>query len=557
MTTSTYSFKHITGPDRVNDIAAGDQSDPALVTIGDGTGIVFYDNGDKINAKSTYVSGGFDPPAIDVSSGTGATEPKATVLSNGNLVVTWQDGTGNTKILARIYDQNLKPLSDIFVVEGGDVPNKQADIAATADGGFVIVSNDELSASDSDISIDAFDASGKRIHTAAITTNATLDKDASVAVLANGNVAIAWERQTGNNKDVWSAVYSSDLLTVVKAPSAFDADGPINRNVEVAALHDGGFVVSYDENANGNFIIQNQAFSAAGLPGQSYYTGFVQDSDTNAASAVSAEGYLIVAFENHLKPTADIRASLVAPDGSLVAMDRLFEGGGGNQLDPSVSWRNDYTVQLAYATNGKNGDGNGTGISFSQFELVRTSKGDQTNEILSGDGVIDVMKGLGGEDILKGAGGPDKLFGGNDHDMLYGGADDDDVRGGRGKDVLRGGTGLDTFFFAKGDTGNIQATADTIADLHPTHRHFSGGIGLPVLGDKIDLSAIDADRHANGDQAFTFIGQDDFHHTAGELRYDRGKSDTWIYGDTDGNAQADLVLHVDGAVRLQDVAFAL
>jgi len=63
-------------------------------------------------------------------------------------------------------------------------------------------------------------------------------------------------------------------------------------------------------------------------------------------------------------------------------------------------------------------------------------------------------------------------------------------------------------------------------------------------GDKIDLSAIDADVTVAGDQAFTFIGTNaNFTNTAGQLRFNVA----WVEGDLDGNGAADFFLLVNAA----------
>jgi hypothetical protein len=60
--------------------------------------------------------------------------------------------------------------------------------------------------------------------------------------------------------------------------------------------------------------------------------------------------------------------------------------------------------------------------------------------------------------------------------------------------------------------------------------------------DKIDLSRIDANAGAAGDQAFSWIGSNAFGGVAGQLRaYEQGG--TWyVEGDTNGDSVADLVV---------------
>lgn len=85
--------------------------------------------------------------------------------------------------------------------------------------------------------------------------------------------------------------------------------------------------------------------------------------------------------------------------------------------------------------------------------------------------------------------------------IVYGGAGDDHITGGLGADRLNGGAGADTFIYEKiADTAFFLGGEDRIVDFSATE------------GDKIDLSAIDADGNpANGRTPFTFIGQGDPH----------------------------------------------
>ena len=60
----------------------------------------------------------------------------------------------------------------------------------------------------------------------------------------------------------------------------------------------------------------------------------------------------------------------------------------------------------------------------------------------------------------------------------------------------------------------------------------------------IDLSAIDADTEAVGNQAFKFIGSEAFSGTAGELRLVDNNSVWTVEGDVDGDSLADFAMIV-------------
>ncbi|MGV3549347.1 heme acquisition protein HasA [Rhizobium sp.] len=134
----------------------------------------------------------------------------------------------------------------------------------------------------------------------------------------------------------------------------------------------------------------------------------------------------------------------------------------------------------------------------------------------------DVYKAGSKDDILSGGGGDDTLIGGGGKDKLTGGA---------GADTLTGGGGKDTFIF-KSVTHSNEEAYDTITD-------FNG-----KKGDRIDLKGIDANTGKSGNQAFDFIGNDDFSGKAGELRIEKNGSYFDVYGDVNGDGVADLFIQV-------------
>lgn len=149
---------------------------------------------------------------------------------------------------------------------------------------------------------------------------------------------------------------------------------------------------------------------------------------------------------------------------------------------------------------------------------------------LAGGAGADLMEGGTGADSLGGGGGRDRLLGGAGNDGLAGGAAADTLIGGAGRDILTGGAGADRFvFLAASDSGATAAKADRITDF----RHGQ---------DRIDLSAIDALPATKRDDAFAFIGREDFHGTAGELRQTTAGL---VQADLDGDGRADFTIQVN------------
>ncbi|MBB5537023.1 hypothetical protein [Rhizobium giardinii] len=115
-----------------------------------------------------------------------------------------------------------------------------------------------------------------------------------------------------------------------------------------------------------------------------------------------------------------------------------------------------------------------------------------------------------------------------------------------GADDLMGGSDADTFVFkTAGESTSALTGPDSIFD-------FSG-----TGGDRIDVADIDANSAASGDQAFTYLGTAAFTGKAGELRDAKQASDTYVYGDTNGDRNADCAVHLDDAVSLSKGDFVL
>lgn len=161
---------------------------------------------------------------------------------------------------------------------------------------------------------------------------------------------------------------------------------------------------------------------------------------------------------------------------------------------------------------------------------------------LGGD---DTISGSKYSDVLFGYDGKDKLTGNSGSDSLYGGKGDDKIIGGFGADRLFGEAGEDTFIYKSVGNSNSTGGSDTIYD-------FSG-----KSGDRIDLAAIDANNETSKNDAFSFVGSKAFSGHAGELRVEKKASDTYIYGDTNGDKVADLIIHLDDAITMSKGFFVL
>ncbi|HUG61772.1 MAG TPA: calcium-binding protein, partial [Methylomirabilota bacterium] len=158
-------------------------------------------------------------------------------------------------------------------------------------------------------------------------------------------------------------------------------------------------------------------------------------------------------------------------------------------------------------------------------------KADLKSKTIDGDAV----KGF---ENLTGSAFNDELSGTNGANVIFGGGGADRIEGRKGRDRLTGGAGKDVFVFRKVADSPARAP-DTITDFR--------------TGDRIDLSALDANIRLKGRQRFTWRGGRKFTRKPGELRF--GKRALWA--DTDGDGRADFKVLLPGVKSLAKKAVKL
>lgn len=164
----------------------------------------------------------------------------------------------------------------------------------------------------------------------------------------------------------------------------------------------------------------------------------------------------------------------------------------------------------------------------------------------TGNTASNTITGNSAVNTLTGGDGNDKLNGGSGDDVLRGDAGKDKLYGAAGADDLNGGAGADTFIFKSIKDSTLAASGrDSIFD-------FNG-----KDGDRIDISAIDANTKLAGNQDFSFIGKAAFSNKAGELRYEQKSGQAYVYGDVNGDGKTDFAVHLKGVVTLSKDFFVL
>jgi Ca2+-binding RTX toxin-like protein len=251
------------------------------------------------------------------------------------------------------------------------------------------------------------------------------------------------------------------------------------------------------------------------------------DEDLFAVSLISGLTYGFV------QRGADLGGGTLA-NPRLLLLDRSGAtlAGGGLGGDEEIVWSPTYTgTHYLSASSGDAIAGReGTG-TYRMFATVGFATDDV--DFVLGTAISDGVSGLAGNDDIRGRGGDDWLSGDGGSDILRGQSGNDILRGGGSRDTLIGGTGFDTFRIVSAAESPV-AQSDVIKRGDGASAFAGAG---RAAGDIIDLTRIDANTDAAGDQDFVLGGSG-----KGRLSLVDAGSRTLVLGNTDGDRLFELRL---------------
>ena len=193
------------------------------------------------------------PPAPSLQ-----TDASIAGLADGRFIVTYTDTQNDPggDIRARLLDTNGMPAGSIdILVDGIDLD--QSDVAALADGGYVVGwTRHDAGPGDNDIHLNVYRADGSAMR---IQWPRLSRYDECKPALRSPDLPAAASCSPGTSRPRAAAIARSVSAATTPRERALDASpvlidtvGSINRDIEVAALPDGGFVVAYEDNGWGN-----------------------------------------------------------------------------------------------------------------------------------------------------------------------------------------------------------------------------------------------------------------------------------------------------------------
>jgi serralysin len=310
---------------------------------------------------------------------------------------------------------------------------------------------------------------------------------------------------------------SDSLVSIENVTGSNFADQIIGSSA-VNVLNGGGGNDTLDGRAGADALNGNSGSDTATYVASS--AGVVIDLAAGTGTGGDANGDTLSSIENLIGSNST--------DGLYGnASANTLNGGGGADLLAGKAGNDIYVVDNASDAVLENA-GEGTdevraSVSYAlatnqSVETLSTTDEAGTTAInLTGNNLANTVVGNNGNNALNGGGGADTLIGAG------------------GIDTLTGGSGADRFVWRDAtESGVAAATADTILDFNP------------LAGDLIDLSGIDANIIAAGNQAFTFIGAAAFSGTPGEINFVQVNGDTIIQLQTGQAVDVDMAIRIPG-----------
>jgi Ca2+-binding RTX toxin-like protein len=441
---------------RVNTPFNGNQVDSHVAALAEGRFIVTWtdESGTGTDADQQAVRATiFNPDGtifiaefqVNTTTAASQRESSVTVLTNGNIVITWTDTSqtgGDTSIdaiRARIFNSSgVEVVPEFLVNTTTDFYQFESRVVALANGGFIVTYRD--SAGTDDVRARIFDANGSQAVAEFIvnSTTAANQFQGSVTALADGRILVTWTDTSETGGDNSGYAIRGRILNAdgTEAIPEFLINSTVNLDQTrstATALSDGRFVVVWqDASASGDdtsgLAIRSQIFNPLLFTGTALADivngGDFNDTYTggNGADVISGRGGADSLFGGADGDT------LNGGDGA----DNLFGGTGADQHIGG----NDAGIDYA-----RYDDANYGNLTI-RLDVPAANAG----AAAIGDtytGIEGLVGGLGADTVV-GNGSANYLFGGGAADGIYGQGGADYLNGGEGGDNLWGGAGADS-----------------------------------------------------------------------------------------------------------------
>ena len=434
---------------------------------------------------------------INESTTTNKNDPHVAALADGGFVITWvSNDTNDNGVFAQHYDADGTARGEEFMVNSVEAgAQDKHSITALSDGGFVIAWTSVGEDGDAEgIFAQRYDAEGDPVGNAGFQVNTettSLQYAPSISSLADGGFIISWvsNAQDGSSTGIYAQRYDAEgdpfgVEFVINATTAGGQYAP-----SITGLADGGFVVTWTSTDGNGEGVYSRVYDAAGnTSGADVRVNVATASNQSSASVAALEdGGYIVTWSSNLQDGDDtgIYARLYTADGTAAGTEFLVNSTTLNgQTSPSVaaledggfvvSWQSESAIYAQrYGANGTvlygvTGDNGSNTLSFAGGSArLAGGLGNDTYVVDdANDAVVETFNA--GSDTVKSSvtyalsvnvenltltgSASVNATGNNLANKLTGNTGNNTLDGGLGNDTMTGGKGNDTYIVsASGD----------------------------------------------------------------------------------------------------------
>lgn len=420
------------------------------------------------------------------------TSPSVAVLKDDKFVITW-DSLNQDSNKQGVYGQQYNADGSVdgaeFLVNTETFNSQQhSDIVALEDGGYWVVW-DSRSQEPNDLNaIEGFGIYAQKYNEDGskngaefqVNTHEVQDQaNSNVIQLKNGNIVITWESFDQDETDAsgYQGIYSQlfkpngDRIGQESLVNTYTKDG--QRLPYVAALEDGGYIVTWNSNAqeDGDSLgfagVYGQKFKADGsADGAEFHINEItKNSQGDQAIATLGDGKFVVVWTSSDN-------SNVAQNGINGIKAKIFgestSGGGGSTTTTTEGTTGNDVIEETLGGFSIAGDAGHDKISV--LSGVNDIDGGDDNDFIIGGYEADTLEGGAGDDVIRG-----------DASELMGGSDI--IEGGAGNDLLMGGNGADLFKFSTNDGD------DVIGHFKIANVNFDASTGYSATADGADFQS--------------------------------------------------------------------
>lgn len=296
-------------PFQVNQASSDQQATVEVGAASDGTSFTLwtdYTNGGTIFGQKLDANGNLIGTRQLIAGGTTNSEFEMAVVAGNNVRVAWQTAVpagGGSQISVGSFNSNLGFFTSVFL----NASNTQAEdpsIAANASGRLLVTYTLKNSSTDWDIVGRIIQADGTTVGTAfTIRDDSDQSEKSRVAALDSGNFVVVLENQvlgSTTNHDIYFE-RRSETGVLVGSTTQVTNTTALETDADVAALHSGGFVVTWTEGTGNAADIKAQVYDASGQVVRKTFTVNTTTTNGQGESQVASmdDGGFLVTWEDY------------------------------------------------------------------------------------------------------------------------------------------------------------------------------------------------------------------------------------------------------------------